>query len=51
MKNTIQAIHHAGLTLADFRHKTKSERSLLWLLVVANVELSTFDIIETCDDI
>jgi hypothetical protein len=38
MGTAIKAIRYAGLTLADFRGKSKSERSFMWMLVVANIE-------------
>lgn len=34
----------AGLSLKDFRGKTKSERAFIWLIIVANYEFSKYDI-------
>jgi hypothetical protein len=37
MNKAIHAIHYVGLTLKDFRGKTKAERSLMWCFVIANI--------------
>lgn len=38
MNKAIKAIRHAGLSLKDFRGKSKAERCYMWMLVVANIE-------------
>ena len=43
MRQIISAIHNAGLTLKDFRGKSKADRALLWTMVLMNVQLITAD--------
>lgn len=39
MNKAITAMKFAGLTLKDFRNKTRQERFFLWMMVVATVEI------------
>lgn len=41
MKRFIHALHYSGLTLADFRNKTKEQHAYLLMLVVATVSWDT----------
>lgn len=38
MNIAIKAMQYAGLSLKDFRGKSKSERSFMWMTVVACIE-------------
>lgn len=39
MGNAIKAMKMTGFSLKNFRHKTKAERSVLWLAVVMHVDM------------